>query len=401
MTLTLLLDLDDTLLDTNLESFVPAYLQALSQQFDRFCSSGRTIRSLLAGMSAMNANEDPRRTLKAVFEDEFYGNLGIDKEAVNEALNDFLKRVFPGMADLTRQKPDAISFVRWAESEGIRMAIATDPLFYREAVEERIRWAGFDPGQFALLSSADDFHFTKSHTAYYAEMLGRLGWQDGPVVMAGNDFNRDMIPARRLGLSTFLVEADSTPGGGEDAGRGTLTDLRMWIESADPSVLEPSVKTRDGILGILPATPAVLQSMSAPLTGEQWSHEPVPGDWSMNEIVCHLRDTEREVHALQLDLLIEKPEAFIPRPESGVWASERNYLSEDGAAAIDGFVSARLDIINRLKSLPEDIWSRKARHAIFGPTDFLEIMGFVADHDRLHLQQAWKTLQSLQISASI
>jgi hypothetical protein len=47
------------------------------------------------------------------------------------------------------------------------------------------------------------------------------------------------------------------------------------------------------------------------------------------------------------------------------------------------------------------MWGRIARHAIFGPTDFLEIISFVADHDRLHLQQAWKNLQSLQVGASI
>jgi hypothetical protein len=38
---------------------------------------------------------------------------------------------------------------------------------------------------------------------------------------------------------------------------------------------------------------------------------------------------------------------------------------------------------------------RKARHAIFGPTDVTEIISFVADHDRMHIQQAWKTLKSL------
>jgi hypothetical protein len=42
------------------------------------------------------------------------------------------------------------------------------------------------------------------------------------------------------------------------------------------------------------------------------------------------------------------------------------------------------------------MWSRKARHAIFGPTNFLEVLSFVTDHDRLHVQQAWKTLQSIQ-----
>lgn len=401
MTLTLLLDLDDTLLDTNLESFVPAYFQALSQHLQGYCSGGRVTRALIAGMNAMNANEDPRRTLKSVFEDEFYPRLGIRKETVADALDDFLRRVLPGLADLTQPRPEAIRFVEWAESVGYRLAIATDPLFFREAVEERLRWAGLDSDQFALISTADDFHFTKSHPAYFAELLGRLGWQEGPVLMAGNDLNRDIVPARRLGLKTFLVETDSASSPSGEAARGTLSDLRAWIESSDSSTLESSFKSRDAILGVMASTPAVLQSMSIPLTVDQWGHEPAPDDWSMNEIVCHLRDTEREVHGMQLDLLIEKPDAFIPRPDSGVWASDRDYLSEDGSAALDGFAAARIEILNRLKTLPENIWARRARHAIFGPTDFLEIMGFVAEHDRLHVEQAWKTLQSLQVGASI
>ncbi|HUG33387.1 MAG TPA: DinB family protein [Anaerolineales bacterium] len=401
MTLTLLLDLDDTLLDTNLESFVPAYFQALSQHLQKFCSGGRVIRSLVAGMNAMNANEDPRRTLKTVFEDEFSAILGIRIEALDEAFDDFLKRVFPGMAGLTKQIPEAIHFVEWAVTAGHHVAVATDPLFYREATEERLRWAGFDPDQFALVSSADDFHFTKSHPAYFAEFLGRLGWEDGPVLMVGHDLNRDIVPAQRLGLKTFHVETGSASDPGKDAAHGTLADLRAWIESVDLSAFEPSFKSRDGILGIMASTPAVMDSISASLTVDQWSREPAPGDWSMNEIACHLRDTEREVHALQLDLLIEKPDAFIPRPDSGVWASERDYLSEDGHAALEGFAEARIEILNRMKTLPETIWERKARHAIFGPTDFLEIMSFVGDHDRLHLQQAWKTLQSLRVGASI
>jgi hypothetical protein len=48
-----------------------------------------------------------------------------------------------------------------------------------------------------------------------------------------------------------------------------------------------------------------------------------------------------------------------------------------------------------LKSLEPDVWSRRARHAIFGPTNFLEVTGFLTDHDRMHIQQAWKTLKQL------
>lgn len=401
MELTLLLDLDDTLLNTDLESFVPIYFQALSQHLQPFVPSDKVVPALIAGMTAMNANEDPRRTLREVFESEFYPRLGVQQETLTDAISEFFRRVLPALARHTRQNPDAIRFVDWAISAGHRIAIATDPLFYRAAVEERVRWAGFNPEQFELIASADHFHFTKSYPAYFAEVLGRLGWPDGPVVMVGNDYQRDVVPAHKLGLKTFLIETESGNRSGEEAGRGTFDDLRTWIESKDPSGFEPSFRSRDGILGIAASTPAVLLSACQPLSEEHWKHEPTRDDWAMTEIACHLRDTEQEVHALQLDLMIEKPDAFIPRPETGVWASERDYLSEDGAAALGAFADARIQFIEKLQQLPAEIWKRKARHAIFGPTDFQEIMSFAADHDRLHLQQAWKTIQSLRVSASI
>jgi hypothetical protein len=94
--------------------------------------------------------------------------------------------------------------------------------------------------------------------------------------------------------------------------------------------------------------------------------------------------------------MLERDGAFIPRPDTGVWASERDYLHVDGVSALQEFVSARMANINILKNIDEKIWSYKARHAIFGPTNFLEVCGFIADHDRMHIQQAWKTLKNLR-----
>ena len=115
----------------------------------------------------------------------------------------------------------------------------------------------------------------------------------------------------------------------------------------------------------------------------------------MNEIVCHLRDTEREIHQQQVNLLIEREGAFLPRPENAIWANEREYLNVHGPTALSEFVATRLEILRTMKEQNQKIWPRKARHAIFGPTSFLEVAGFIANHDRLHIQQAWKTLHSL------
>ena len=395
MSLTLLLDLDDTLLDTNLEAFVPVYFQDLSQHLANYVDPNTMLRALIAGWGLMSVNEDSTRTLQEIFDSDFYPKLGAAREEVADLIEKFYDDVFPTLAQYTRLRPEAVPFVDWALSCGYRIAIATDPFFPRKATYHRLRWAGFDPARFELVSSFEHFHFTKTYPAYYAEVLGRLGWPEGPVLMVGNDVERDLIPAHRLGLKTYLVDEDSASSPGFEAGRGKLADLRPWLESINLSTLEPSFKSRAAILAIMASTPAVLRSLSSTLNEADWRKEPTREDWAMNEIVCHLRDTEFEVHQMQLSLMIEREGAFIPRPESGVWANEREYLNVDGETALTEFVSARIDNLKILKGLNEEIWTRSARHAIFGPTDFLEVTSFIADHDRLHVQQAWKTLRSV------
>jgi len=395
MSLTLLFDLDDTLLDTNLDAFMPAYFQALSQHLANHSAPSAMLRALITGVNLMNESEDPTHTLEEIFDADFYAQLGFSKQDLVHIFEAFYDDVFPTLSLHTRQRPDAVPLIEWARSRRYRIAIATDPLFPRKATYHRLRWAGFDPEQFELISTFEHFHFTKTHPAYFAEVLGRLGWPEGPVLMVGNDPVRDLIPAHRLGLKTFFVDGESGASPGFEAGRGKLAELRPWLESIHLSALEPSFKSREAVLAIMMSTPAVLRSLSSSLTEEQWKHEPTHDDWAMNEIVCHLADTEREIHQMQLSLMVEREGAFIPRPDSGVWASEREYLSIDGKSALAEFARARVENLKLLKGLEENIWNRSARHAIFGPTNFLEVTGFMADHDRLHVQQAWKTLKSV------
>jgi len=396
MSLTLLFDLDDTLLDTNIETFVPAYFQSLSEYLAPHVSVNVMLPALISGMRLMLDSEDPSQTLQDVFEDDFYKNLGIPKTDLVDVFEDYYEHIFPRLESITDRRPVAAPLIDWACFNGYRIAIATDPFFPRKATYHRLRWAGLDPEQFEVVSTFENFHFSKTHVAYYAEILGQLGWQEGPVLMVGNDVERDLAPAHQLGLKTYFIDGDYASSPNFETGRGTLADLRPWLESTDLSTLEPSFKSPEAVLAILQSTPAVLQSISSTLAKELWGHEPSQNDWAMNELACHLRDTEREIHQLQLNLMLAHSDAFIPRPDTSVWASERDYLHVDGVLALQEFTSARMETLNLIKNSDGAVWSRKARHAIFGPTDFLEVCSFMADHDRMHVQQAWKTLKSIQ-----
>jgi FMN phosphatase YigB (HAD superfamily) len=396
MTLTLLLDLDDTLLNTNLQAFIPAYFHSLSKELTPHAAPDIMLRALLKGTHSMNESDDFSRTLQDVFEAEFYPQLNVSRGEIEPAIERFYDNVFPNLGGLTTQVLDAKTFVDWAIAKGYRVAIATDPLFPRMATYHRLRWAGFDPTQFELVSSFENFHFTKTHPAYYAEVLGRMGWPEGPILMVGNDLERDIIPSKKLGLAAFHVDVESAPGLEKDAQpRGTLSDLIQWLDSIDYSALMPSFKTSDSILSLLSATPATLNGLLRGLDVDAWHRKTAHDDWSLTELICHLRDTEREVHHMQVGLFKDGNEPFIPRPDTSVWASQRDYLHEDGALALKEFNEARRETLTQLKNIPAGEWDRKARHAIFGPTNFLEVISFFADHDRMHIQQAWSTLRKM------
>jgi FMN phosphatase YigB (HAD superfamily) len=394
MTLTLLLDLDDTLLNTNLEAFVPAYFQALAGQLAPHIEPTLMFRALVSGTRLMNDSQDFSRTLEQVFADEFYPQLNVSRGTLDPAIENFYDHVFPDLARLTTPKPSAVPFVEWAFSRGYRIAIATDPLLPRKATYHRLRWAGFDPERFELVSTYDHFHFSKTHPAYYAEVLGRMGWPEGPVLMVGNDMERDILPAQRLGLATWHIDEAATSGSASDSGtRGDLESLRTWLERIDLNTLIPSFKSQESVLAILLSTPAALRSLVNGLDEPGWFYRSKPDDWGINQLVCHLRDTEREIHHMQIRLFHEQDEPFIPRPDTSVWASQRDYLQEDGSTALGEFVEARKQTIELLLQISAENWSQNARHAIFGPTNFLEVIAFMADHDRMHVQQAWNLLE--------
>ena len=396
MTLTLLLDLDDTLLNTNLDSFIPAYFQMLAKELTPQIAPEKMFRALFSGTGLMSKSEDFSRTLEDVFNAEFYPQINIPREELASAIENFYDNVFPTLAGITSQKPAAKPLVDWAFSQGFRIAIATNPVFPRKATYHRLRWAGFEPEQFELVSTFDHFHFSKTQPAYYAEILGRMGWTEGPVLMVGNDMERDILLAQKLGLATYHIDEESATRSAPEVGaRGKLVDLRPWLESTDLASLTPSFKSADSVLGILSATPAALNGLSYPLDSFAWSHEPSPDDWSLTELICHMRDSEREIHHMQIKLFKEQNEPFIPRPDTSVWASQRDYLHENGKLALKEFNAARRETLELIKNIKKEAWGRKARHAIFGPTNFLEVISFIADHDRMHVQQAWSTLKKM------
>jgi FMN phosphatase YigB (HAD superfamily) len=396
--LTLLLDLDGTLLTNELEAFLSAYMKALSGYVKDYVEPERFVSTLLSSTQKMAANNRPDRSLKETFDESFYPTLGLQEASMREIFERFYNEVFPKLKGLTQPREEAVRLVEEALTRGYKVGIATNPLFPRTAILQRIEWAGVDLEGYdiALVPSYETFSFAKPNPTYYAEFLAKMGWPDGAVVMVGNDLEADIAPARKMGLKTFFTPEEGSPVPSQfiemTSPGGNLEDLLAWIDSKSEEDLLPDFSSPEALLAIMRATPAALTSLAQELPEEAWAFCPMPGEWCLAEITCHLRDVDAEVNIPRMQKILEEANPFLPGMDTDSWVSERKYIAQDCTEALEDFASNRIRLLSMLENLQPEEWRRQARHAIFGPTELLEMVNIIAGHDRLHLKQIFKTI---------
>lgn len=258
MPLTVLFDLDDTLLTTNMDRFLPGYFDRLSRALSHLGSQKQITQQINDAVQKMVANQDPGKTLKEVFAENFYAALGTNEAACQQRLKVFYQDEYPRLKPVTQAKPAATELVNWCLSEGIQMAVATNPLFPNTATRQRIEWAGLDPDCFAFFTSYDDFHFTKPHLTYYAEVLGRLGWPEDPIVMVGDNLAYDLFPMDQMGFGSYWVNHDSQ---GIRWEGGLLKDVKPWLEQVNQQNNHKLINHPQVNLAIIRSTPAIFDTI--------------------------------------------------------------------------------------------------------------------------------------------
>ena len=132
----LLFDLDDTLLGNEMNSFVPAYLQALAKRMAEVADPAFLIKTLMTATRQMVENPSPDKTLEEVFDAAFYPPLGLIRREVQGILDAFYREDFPKLQGMTQLRPEAVAVVDQLLERGDKVAIATNPLFPRTRSEE-------------------------------------------------------------------------------------------------------------------------------------------------------------------------------------------------------------------------------------------------------------------------
>ena len=199
-----LFDLDGTLLPMDQDHFVKTYFQLLAQKLAPFgYEPKRLVDAVWAGTAAMVRNNG-QQSNETVFWEKFVEIFGEKVKKDLPLFEEFYRGEFAGAKSACGFNPKAAETVALIKEKGIRVALATNPIFPAVATESRIRWAGLQPEDFELYTTYENARYCKPNLNYYKDIAEQMGLAPEECLMVGNDVSEDMV-VRALGMQVFLL----------------------------------------------------------------------------------------------------------------------------------------------------------------------------------------------------
>ena len=222
----ILFDLDGTLLDVDTAAFMQRYFKAI-RALETPGWDGDLLDAIALGTEEMFGRH-PDRTNAEVFWERFVQITGRSEEDWLPVFEGFYRDRFPDLQEGAGPAPGALRAFSTARAKGLAVAVATNPMFPREAIDHRLAWAGLgDLPDEVLVTSYETSTACKPWPEYFAQIAGRLGVAPADCLMVGDDASMD-LGSRGAGMKSWLLY-EPPPGRTTDY-VGSLDQLADFLE---------------------------------------------------------------------------------------------------------------------------------------------------------------------------
>lgn len=199
----ILCDLDGTMIHFDHQFFIKNYIKLISKNLAEYIEPELFSKALLAATGHMIMSGNPQQTNAERFWNYLELNTNYKLRKLEPVINNFYETEFQQLKKWIKPanfKPILLKI----QQRNIPIAIATNPVFPLIAVHSRIRWGGYDPDIFNLITSYESSHYCKPQIEYYQEILDKLNCDPNECLMIGNDVSDDLA-AGKLGIKTYLL----------------------------------------------------------------------------------------------------------------------------------------------------------------------------------------------------
>jgi len=132
------------------------------------------------------------------------------------------------------------------------------------------------------------------------------------------------------------------------------------------------------------------------IPSKAWGYKPEPEEWSINEIIVHLLDTEL-VSFNRARKLVAQPGSTVMGMDQNAYAANLNYSQVDIKAALKLLKALVGLMTDWLKTLPLEAYQISGTHPDYeGAYTLEQWLGHFSDHTYVHIEQiknnaaAWK-----------
>jgi hypothetical protein len=147
------------------------------------------------------------------------------------------------------------------------------------------------------------------------------------------------------------------------------------------------------------AGPGELREAVSGLSREQLVTRPIPGKWSVLEVICHLADTDANIaHRLKRVLSEERPQ--FERVEPDLMLADLAYHGRDVEEELTIFDLTRRQMGRILQASPAEAWERTGIVADRGGKSVAQMLNGAVEHLRHHLRFIVEKRQALELGES-
>lgn len=131
----------------------------------------------------------------------------------------------------------------------------------------------------------------------------------------------------------------------------------------------------------------VIETLLASFGAAQARWRPHDMEWSALEVICHLRDEEREDFPFRIRHLLSGVGEKWPPILPAKWVVERNYIDDDLHQALADFLSERARNLSWLAALNNPNWEARYAHEPLEGLLAADLLAAWTVHDLLHIRQ--------------
>ncbi len=224
----ILFDLDNTLILFDEKQFFKTYSKKLYYSFMDLLPPEKFMQKLLSSTKAMTEN-DGKCTNAEFFINDFANGLSVEKSDLWQRFEKFYMNEFDQFELLMTPLKNTDVLFQKIQENGLKIVIASNPMFPENLQRKRLRWAGLDGFSFDLITHVNNSTFCKPNLNYYLEICEKINSVPEKCLMVGNDRLNDMI-ASKTGMKTYLTTD----------GKKIATDIsRKLVQNSNVEIPKP------------------------------------------------------------------------------------------------------------------------------------------------------------------